>query len=82
MAIIRTLIDKLRGEQGYGGAPVAISCGVCVEDIKQDMSSPSGTALMYYRNTFNTEQDFIAFVKELIGKPTGSALDDRLTWRT
>lgn len=82
MATIRTLTDSLRGEQGYGGEPVALKCGVCIEDVKQDMSSPSGTALVYYRNAFDTEQAFIAFAKDVIGKPTGSALDNRLTWST
>lgn len=79
---IRTLTDAMRGELGYGGPPVAISCGICVEDVKKDLKSPSGVALAYYRKAFAREQDFINFFNDVIGKPTGTALDGRLTWST
>lgn len=82
MATIRTLTDALRGEQGYGGLPAPIRCGICIDDLKKDLQCPSGTALMYYRQQFSHEQDFISFIREIIGKPTGTALGGRLTWNT
>lgn len=82
MTTIRTLTDSLRGEDGYGGPPVPISCGICIDDIKKDVHCPSGTALAYYRKHFTHELGFIDFVHSIIGKPTGSALDGRLTWNT
>jgi hypothetical protein len=79
---IRTLTDTVRGELGYGGSPVPISCGICIDDLKKDLHCPSGTALAYYRKAFGHEQDFIDFVRSIIGKPTGTALDGRLSWST
>lgn len=83
MVTIRTLTDALRGELGYdASSPVPIHCGICVDDLKKDLQCPSATALAYYRRQFKREQDFISFVREIIGKPTGTALDGRLTWDT
>lgn len=82
MALIRTLTDSLRGEAGYGGPPIPIKCGICIDDLKKDLHCPSGTALAYYRKLFRSEQDFITFVRDIIGKPTGTALDGRLIWET
>lgn len=89
--MIRTLTDSARGELGYGGPPVAIRCGIDVADVRKDMHCPSAVALAYYRQSnhppherdgFMTDSAWLAFVQEIITKPSGTALDGRLTWET
>ena len=81
MATIRTLTDSQRGQLGYGGPAVALSLGVDIDDVKRDVHCPSGSALAYYKDQFNSA-GFMAFVQDVITKPTGTALGGRLTWRT
>lgn len=80
--MIRTLTDALRGEDGYGGPPVAIKAGVEVDDVKRDLNSPSGVVLAYYAERFPSKNAWLDFVREVITKPSGTALDGRLSWET
>lgn len=79
---IRTLTDATRGEcPAYSGVLVPMNCGICIDDLKKT-DSPSYTALLYYRQQFKSDSNFIMFVQDIIRKPTGTALEGRLTWNT
>lgn len=80
--MIRILTDSLRGEAGYGGPSVPIRAGVEVDDVRKDLNSPSGVVLAYYAEHFPSKNAWLAFVQEVITKPSGTALDDRLSWET
>ena len=87
--MIRTLTDSQRAE--LAGQFVPIRAGIDAAEVKRDVASfgsqvnlygPSGTLLAYYRRFFRTDAEFQAFVREVITKPIGTALEGRLTWET
>lgn len=80
--MLRILTDNQRATYGYNGPFMPIDIGVDVADVKKDLSCPSGQLLAYYSKQFSSQQAFLTFVQEIIGKPTGTALDGRITWRT
>lgn len=76
--MIRTLTDSQRAT--LESKPVAIRFGVDIDDVKRDVHCPSGTMLAYYKQWHRTDKDFMVFMHDVITKPTGSALDGRITW--